>query len=114
MRLVVAAVMLALVAVLAPVGLHCADHPTSPRKVSSQGQEPVEKTPKKDEPRKIGEKIAARLTSPRRSARCREARPLALAPQPPSTTEPADLGDARRAEHLRLLARPVVLQVFRH
>ncbi|WP_394617290.1 hypothetical protein JNUCC0626_48115 [Lentzea sp. JNUCC 0626] len=115
MRLVVTAIMLALVVMLAPIGHQFSDQAASPRKSSSQGHDPAEKAPKKEEtPRKAGEKFAVRQASSRRSAQRRDARLPALAPQPSSTHLPAALDDISRFEHLRLLARPVVLQVFRN
>lgn len=115
MRLVVTAITLALITVLAPFGHNSAESACSPRNSSSQGHEPLEHKPKQDEPqRKLGEKITVRAVSCRRSSQRPPAQALTLAPRPPSTGEPAGLGDARRVEHLRLLVRPVVLQVFRN
>lgn len=117
-RLVVVAIVLALAGVLAPAGHPAADCLSAPRNSSlqSQGQDPVKQEPKKEDlPRKTVEnKEALRQVAPRRVTQVRSAQSWTPAPPPPSAVGPTALDDARRIEHLRRLARPAVLQVFRN
>lgn len=118
MRLVVVAVVLALIGVLTPVSGAIAEYATGPRKNSSQGHDPVKHESKKEDlPRKTGDKKkeAVRQVPLRRAAHQRAERPQTRVAPPARTIAltpgPADL---LRVEHLRLLARPAVLQVFRN
>lgn len=118
MRLVVVAIVLALIGVLTPVGDAIADYATTPRKSSSQSHDPVKQESKKEDlPRKIGDKKkeALRQVPLRRSAQQRSERPRSrVAPPARTIALTPGPGDLLRVEHLRLLSRPAVLQVFRH
>ncbi len=118
-RLVVVAVVMALVGVLTPAGHSVVDCLTTPHKSSSKGggQEPVKQEPKKDDlPRKSGEKNkdSLRLVPARRAAEQRPARSWTHLPAPDRSSRPAAPDDAGRVEHLLELTRPAVLQVFRN
>lgn len=118
MRLVVVVIVLALAGVLTPVGHSVTDHATTQRKSSSQshGHDPVKQEPKKDElPRKTGEKKEAlRHVPQRRAVRQRTAESWIRVAPPRPSTESAVLDDVSRVEHLLVLTRPAVLQVFRN
>ncbi|RAS70560.1 hypothetical protein C8D87_101860 [Lentzea atacamensis] len=117
MKLVVVAIVLALIGVLTPVGGAIADYATTPRKGSSQGHDPVKQESKKEDlPRKTGDKKEALRQVPvRRVAQQRSERPQTRV-APPARTIGLTPGpdDLLRVEHLRLLSRPAVLQVFRN
>lgn len=129
-RLVVVAIVLALLGVLTPAGHAVDDFATTPRKSSSQnqgqGHDPIKQEPKKDDlprkgkddvPRKGGDKKKEALRhapSSRRAVQQRAAASWTRVAPPPGSTEPAVLGEVSRVEHLLLLTRPAVLQVFRN
>ena len=112
-KLVVVAIVLALAGVLIPAGHSAADCTASPRNSSShsQGHDPVEQEPKKEDlPRKaVQNEEALRHVAPRLAAQVRSSLSWPRV-RPPSPV----LDDVSRVEHLRRLARPAVLQVFRN
>lgn len=116
-RLVVAVIVLALLGVLTPAGHPVGDCVTTPRKSSSQGQghDPVKQESNKDDlPRKGGEKKEALRHVPSRRAVQRAAESWTRVVPPPPSTGQAVLDDVSRVEHLLVLTRPAVLQVFRN
>jgi hypothetical protein len=114
-RLVVVAIVLAVIGVLTPAGSAIADYAATPRKSSSQGHDPVKQESKKEDlPRKTGDKKEALRQVPvRRVAQQRSERPPTRVAPPARTITPGH-DVLLRVEHLRLLARPAVLQVFRN
>src|SRR5688572_5617191 len=121
MRLVAVVIVLALAGVLTPVGHPVTGYATAQRKSSSHnhghGHDPAKQEPKKDDlPRKSGDKKEALRHVPQRRAVQQQlaAESWTRVVPPPPSTGSAVLDDASHVEHLLVLTRPAVLQVFRN